>query len=234
MPVAVRSVEPRNAKDAVKHSQRPAAATLAASENTPSGAGRAVFWLLAVAVCAGGTWWLWKPRSVEAPPAEPAAASELAPLAPPEVPTASVTGVESPAGNIDTNTRAAASTGVPQAPAPVAPPHSAAQVVSVTPPTQAATATIPAPGAVASGSSALPKGATGVRPKAKAEPSSDASEPMVGETKAPTPERTATPTPSEKPLAPAVTTPKTSATAAPAASSKPKLPAPASDSDNPY
>jgi uncharacterized protein (TIGR02266 family) len=86
---------------------------VAAQPSTPppsKGSGRGIFWFLAVAACAAGTWWLWKPRPVEVQPSDargtevreapkaranlPVAASEAAPAVEPERPASAVAPAE--------------------------------------------------------------------------------------------------------------------------------------------
>lgn len=228
----VASVAPGQSKEPARQPPRPSPAVPVPTETSSTGAGRAVFWLLAVAVCAGGTWWLWKPRSSEPPASEPTAASEPAAPATPEPSAVEAPGIEPQPAAVATAPSGAVSQGVSSA-AP--PPNSAAPAVPRTVSTQVvapqpAIAPASVPAAVPRSANTQPKTASGVQPSEHSPSTPVESEPKP----AVVPERTTAPTAKEKPAEPATATPKTNTAEAPAAPAKQKRAVPAADSDNPY
>lgn len=208
-------------------SQRSAALAQATSADraSTSGSGRALFWFLAVAACAAGTWWLWKPRPIEPPPPDefslqptqpkvdaPAAVPELA-VAPSASagPSAAAASVAEPIPAVPHSANVpSAATAVPQPPSTVAPSISAAAPAT-------AVAAPPALKAV----TARPK------PKPTAEQTANESSAAL---------ESSPPSAAAPPAIPG-NGPQNSATSRPSASPpapKPKPATPATDSDNPY
>ncbi|HEY5955104.1 MAG TPA: TIGR02266 family protein [Polyangiaceae bacterium] len=222
-----------------------------AGASRSSGTNRAVFWFLAVAACAAGTWFLWRPtanqpaapeppkdeqlqaQSPPSPPAEPAPPPSAV-VPEPAAPEAAAASVEAPSPSIAQPAAAAA----PPEPAPAQPEAAPAIVKPAVAPKVArrkSTAT------EASGSEAPPVEATPIPPEATPEPKQEtppASEPKPAETKPAEPKPAAPapappPAPAEPPAPKAAPVePPPAAPAEPPAKKKGSAPAPATD--NPY
>lgn len=205
-------------------SQKPSAPAQATSaDRSSSGSGRALFWFLAVAACAGGTWWLWKPRPI-APPLPEAPAVELTQ---PKLDVPATTlepATVSSASDLPSAATASAAEPSPAAPLSAVVPSVVTAAPSpspsvVAPPVGAATSSSIAAAPATAATAPIPPKAVVARPKPKPASEQTANEGAAAPPSVPdnAPQNAAAPARPSAPPAP-----------------KPKPAAPATDSDNPY
>jgi len=217
---------------------KPVTAQSAPLPQSAGGSGRAAFWLAAVAICAAGTWWLWKPRPVEPLPnppvqSEPVTKPPEPAAAPPVLPSAviaEVASAEAPAASA----ASAAASAVPSAAAEASVPVAVATTAAVPAPAAAPKVVVPSIGRTGikpkSAPAADSPAQNTVEPAAPSEPAAPAAPEAPAAPKEVSPTEAKPAVPATEPAAPASPTPAVP----PAAEAPKKRKAPAADSDNPY
>lgn len=218
------------AKAAAAAGAKAAVAQPAASESA-RGSGRALFWFVAVAACAAGTWWLWRPRPIDQLPSAPAQLDQPTKPAEPVAATAAAPGTAAVVAE-------AASAVAPEASVPVAAAATASAVEPAASVAEPPAVAEPAPPPVAK--AAVPR--VGAKPRVAStateeKPTPQAAPEPITEAPAQPAEAKAAAPAEPKPAAappPEPAAPAPPSEAAPAPKVAPKKKASAAESDNPY